>query len=169
MPRTVARSWNAFVDSIRRPDCDRSRAAQPGRADPNSLAAAPRLFREDVEHYLTWASVPDPLADGARARALAPLSLAPAAHAHPFGRDRSGCGRDPAGSAHLVSDPCRTRNLPRATAPSLAGGRRQAVGLHPWRRRHLDRDRFGMGKGVRRMQLQPSRLCGASWGHCRPA
>jgi integrase len=35
----------------------------------------PASFREDVEAYLTWASVPDPLDDGARARALAPLSL----------------------------------------------------------------------------------------------
>ena len=45
-------------------------------ADPNSLAMQlPASFREDVERYLTWASVPDPLAEGARARALAPLSL----------------------------------------------------------------------------------------------
>ena len=35
----------------------------------------PSSFREDVKQYLTWASVPDPLAEGARARALAPLSL----------------------------------------------------------------------------------------------
>jgi hypothetical protein len=35
----------------------------------------PVSFREDTERYLDWASVPDPLAEGARARALAPLSL----------------------------------------------------------------------------------------------
>jgi integrase len=35
----------------------------------------PALFQEDVERYLTWASVPDPLAEGARVRALRPLSL----------------------------------------------------------------------------------------------
>ena len=31
-------------------------------------------------------------------------SARPATHAYPFGRDRSGCGWDPARSAHLVSD-----------------------------------------------------------------
>jgi len=35
----------------------------------------PASFRDDAERYLTWASVPDLLADEARARALAPLSL----------------------------------------------------------------------------------------------
>src|SRR5262249_23686566 len=32
-------------------------------------------FRADTEEYLAWAGVPDPLAEGARPRALAPLSL----------------------------------------------------------------------------------------------
>jgi hypothetical protein len=32
-------------------------------------------FREDVERFVTWASCPDPLQEGARAKALAPQSL----------------------------------------------------------------------------------------------
>jgi integrase len=35
----------------------------------------PASFREDVEKYLVWCSVPDPLDDKARARALAPETL----------------------------------------------------------------------------------------------
>ena len=50
-------------------------AKQQACTDPDSLAAAPSLVPGGCRAYLTWAAVPDPLADGARARALAPLSL----------------------------------------------------------------------------------------------
>jgi integrase len=77
LPRTVARAWNALV---RLHEAAGLRPvtvlANNGRA-PIRIAwqRLPASFREDVERYLTWASVPDPLAEGARARALAPLSL----------------------------------------------------------------------------------------------
>ena len=76
---------------------------------------------------------------------------APAANAHPFGRECGGCGRDPRRSDHLFGEPGRTRDLPRPPAPSLARGRTQVVRLHPRCCRHADRDCLGMGEGVRRM------------------
>src|SRR4029453_6903118 len=36
------------------------------------LAQLPESFQVDVERYLTWCAVPDPLDENARARALAP-------------------------------------------------------------------------------------------------
>ena len=76
LPRTVARAWNALAGLHRatglRPVPVPPSKAVRTRIPWQRLAAS---FREDVKRYLTWASVPDPLAEGARARALAPLSL----------------------------------------------------------------------------------------------
>ena len=76
LPRTVARSWNAFVE-LHHAAGLRPVPVPPSRAVRTRIPwqRLPASFCEDVEQYLTWASVPDPLADGARARALAPLSL----------------------------------------------------------------------------------------------
>src|SRR5262249_31394173 len=74
--RTVTKAWNALEAMHQtgglRPVAVPTNRAAPGRIPWQDLPAS---FRDDVERYLTWASVPDPLAEGARARALAPLSL----------------------------------------------------------------------------------------------
>ena len=74
--RSVAIAWNALVD------LHAGAGLEPVAVPPSAFVPTrirwdvlPRSFREDVERYLTWASAPDPLAEGARARALAPLSL----------------------------------------------------------------------------------------------
>jgi integrase len=74
--RIVAKAWNALVEmhqgaGLRLVTVPSNRPA-PTRIPWRQL---PSSFQEDVERYLHWASVPDPLAEGARARALAPLSL----------------------------------------------------------------------------------------------
>jgi integrase len=74
--RIVAKAWNALVElhdaAGLEPVAVPSNKPSPTRIPWRQLPAS---FQEDVERYLTWASVPDPLAEGARARALAPLSL----------------------------------------------------------------------------------------------
>jgi len=76
LARTVATAWNALVrlhgGAGLRPVKVPSNKPAPTRIPWRQLPAS---FRGDVENYVAWASVPDPLADGARARALAPLSL----------------------------------------------------------------------------------------------
>jgi integrase len=76
LPRTVATAWNALValnDGVGlRP------VAVPANGRVASRIAWRQLqpsFQEDAERYLTWASVPDPFAEGARLRALSALSL----------------------------------------------------------------------------------------------
>lgn len=74
--RTVAMAWNALVrvhkdaglPTVAVPPSRFVRTRVPWQQLPGS-------FQDDVKRYLTWASVPDPLAENARARALAPLSL----------------------------------------------------------------------------------------------
>jgi integrase len=74
--RIVAKAWNALVQLHQgaglRLVTVPSNKPSPTRIPWHQLPAS---FHEDVERYLTWASVPDPLAEGARARGLAPLSL----------------------------------------------------------------------------------------------
>jgi integrase len=76
LPRRVARAWNALVTlndgSGLRP------VAVPANGRVAIRIAWRQLqpsFQDDVERYLTWASVPDPLAEGARPRPLSALSL----------------------------------------------------------------------------------------------
>jgi integrase len=74
--RTVARCWNSLA---RR---QQTAGLRPVTV-PTSWTAStgipwrqlPAAFREDVEEYLVWAAVPDPLAEGAREKALAPSTL----------------------------------------------------------------------------------------------
>jgi len=74
--RTVTTAWNALA-AMHQTAGLRLVAVPTNRAAPTRIPwqELPASFRDDVERYLTWASVPDPLAEGARARALAPLSL----------------------------------------------------------------------------------------------
>lgn len=71
----VRRAWNALV-------AQHPTALRPVEAKPNSRvlkripwSQLPASFREDVGLYINWASMPDPLAEEARARALSPRTL----------------------------------------------------------------------------------------------
>src|ERR1700730_16341255 len=74
--RSVAKAWNRLAtlsadQALRRVQVPSNRPAStrvPWLELPTSL-------RDEVEKYLVWCSVPDPLDDEARARALAPVSL----------------------------------------------------------------------------------------------
>jgi integrase len=74
--RSVAKSWNKLAalsadQALRRVQVPSNRPAStrvPWLELPASL-------RDEVEKYLVWCSVPDPLDDEARARALAPVSV----------------------------------------------------------------------------------------------
>jgi integrase len=76
MPGTIARTWNALV-------AVREGAGLRFVSVPSITPALTRIaweqlaasFREDVERLLSWASCPDPLQEGARAKALAPRTL----------------------------------------------------------------------------------------------
>ena len=74
--RMVAKAWNALVEMPQGAGL-RLVTVPTNRPAPTRIPwrQVPSSFQEDVKQYLTWASVPDPLAEGARARALAPLSL----------------------------------------------------------------------------------------------
>jgi integrase len=74
--RRVAVEWNrlAALEADRR-----LRVVQvpSGKPAPTRVAweDLPASFRDEVHRHLSWASVPDPLDEGARARALAPRTL----------------------------------------------------------------------------------------------
>jgi integrase len=73
---TVVRSWNALRKIVSQegllPLEVRRRPIGPPRFPWDQL---PKSFRVDVERYLEWASMPDPLDDAARTRALAPRTV----------------------------------------------------------------------------------------------
>ncbi len=74
--RSVATVWNTLVRML--PDAGLQTVAVPtSRLAPTRVdwAQLPELFRADVERYLAWCAVPDPLDQDARARALAPRTL----------------------------------------------------------------------------------------------
>ena len=74
--RGVTNSWNGLVRL--RPDENLklvefpTNKAEPGRVPWQDLPAS---FRTDVDQYLIWGAVPDPLDEEARARALEPRTL----------------------------------------------------------------------------------------------
>jgi integrase len=72
----VAKRWNELVASSRvsglRPVTVEGSGRVLKRIPWQSL---PATFRDDVERYTQWASMPEPLAEGARVRALSPRSL----------------------------------------------------------------------------------------------
>lgn len=74
--RGVAKAWNRLAalsadQALRRVQVPSNRPAST-RVPWLELSAS---FRDEVEKYLVWCSVPDPLDDEARARALAPVSV----------------------------------------------------------------------------------------------
>ena len=75
LPGTVARAWNAVV-GLHAASGLHSIAVPTNRREPfqSSQQQLPASFRDDVERYLTWTSVPDLLAEGARPRPLSDLS-----------------------------------------------------------------------------------------------
>jgi integrase len=74
MAGTVARAWNTVVRL--HPASGLHPVALPTeKREPIRIwQQLPASFQNDVARYLTWASVPDPLAEGARQRALSALS-----------------------------------------------------------------------------------------------
>ncbi|PWT86820.1 MAG: hypothetical protein C5B58_00775 [Acidobacteria bacterium] len=73
---TVARAWNALVRL--HPDAGLRLVSEPTK----KIAPMQALWKElppslpnELDQYLIWAAVPDPLAQEARAKALSPLSL----------------------------------------------------------------------------------------------
>ena len=75
-PRTIARTWNA-LEAVQKNGGLRRVAVPSTRPAPTRIPwpQLPSSFREDLEHFLAWASCPDPLDEGARAKALAPQTL----------------------------------------------------------------------------------------------
>jgi integrase len=73
LQRKVALSWNALVKLAHSAALNAvsvpSFKPAPSRVDWEML---PATFRQELEDYLAWCAMPDPLDDGARARALAP-------------------------------------------------------------------------------------------------
>jgi integrase len=74
--RSVATTWNRLVGSPAREGLRRVQVVS-NRPASNRVAwnDLPVSFRREVEDYILWCSVPDPLDDHARARALAPETL----------------------------------------------------------------------------------------------
>ena len=74
--RSVARCWNCLT---RRQRTGGLRPVTVPTYPPASTGIPwrqlPAAFRKDVEEYLVWAAVPDPLAEGARGKALALSTL----------------------------------------------------------------------------------------------
>lgn len=74
--RYVAKRWNRLVAA--HPTLELKRVTFEGSGRNLKRVAWQRLpasFRDDTERYLGWASMPDPLAEAARARALSPRTL----------------------------------------------------------------------------------------------
>jgi integrase len=72
----VSKRWNELVASS--PACGLRPVSLAGNGRVLKRIpwqALPGTFRDDLERYLEWASMPDPLADGARARALSHQTL----------------------------------------------------------------------------------------------
>jgi integrase len=72
----VAKRWNELVAS--NPGCELRSVSLEGKERKLKRMpwqSLPASFRDDVERYARWASMPDPLAEGARARALSPRTL----------------------------------------------------------------------------------------------
>jgi integrase len=74
--RSVAKAWNRLVTLSA--DQNLRRVRVPSNRTVSTRVPwleLPASFREEVETYLVWCSVPDPLDDKARARALAPETV----------------------------------------------------------------------------------------------
>jgi integrase len=76
LPRKLARTWNAAVD-LQQGSGLRRVAVPAKRRVLNHVPwqSLPPSLRQDIDAHISWAAVPDPLANGTRKRALAPRSL----------------------------------------------------------------------------------------------
>ena len=102
----VSKSWNELAASKPALGLQSVKLGGNGRVLKRiPWQSLPGSFRADAERYSLWASVPDPLDEGARARALQTAHLASAAAAPSFGRQRRRgrwhCHR----AAHLARPP----------------------------------------------------------------
>jgi integrase len=76
MPRMVAKAWNALLARHRASGLRSVTVPAGGRLLRRvPWPQLPAAFRDDADQYLAWASVPDPLAEGARSRALGAQTL----------------------------------------------------------------------------------------------
>jgi hypothetical protein len=74
--RSVAKAWNRLATL--RADGGLRRVEIPSNGPASTRVSwleLPASFRDEVETYLVWCSVPDPLDDKARGRALAPETM----------------------------------------------------------------------------------------------
>jgi len=72
--RSVAINWNKLVDA----STNLKHVQVPSHRPPSRRISRDKLpapFRKDVEKYLVWCRVPDPLEEAARARALEPATV----------------------------------------------------------------------------------------------
>ncbi len=74
----VVRAWNALAKTV--PNAQLQAIPVRRRRNKNSpprfpWMELPESFRQDVDQYQEWASVPDPLDDNARSKALAPRTV----------------------------------------------------------------------------------------------
>ena len=109
----------------------------------------------DVERYLAWAAVPDPLAEGARARALAPRTLHLRRTQIHSAVTRGGCGRDPVDQLTSLASLVEPETFRALLRHRWREDGSHALRLHPRRRRHAGRDRCGMGEGARGYHRHP--------------
>jgi hypothetical protein len=72
----IVRSWNAFAKILPNAQLQPIPVRKRGDSPPRSpWSELPDTFRKDVDEYLDWASVPDPLDENARSKALAPRTV----------------------------------------------------------------------------------------------
>ena len=159
----VRRAWNALV-------AQHPTRLRPVTAKPNQRALKripwdqfPASLRQDVERYLYWAAVPDPLDDAARARALSQQTLQlQRQHIHSAASAAVEAGiviEQLTSLASLVE----TEFIPRHSAPSPQTGWRQAHRLHPRRRHNADCHCLGMGEGISANRGWPEGLAEQTW------
>jgi hypothetical protein len=99
----LANTWNILVGL--RPELG-AVMAPVARSSPTrfALEELPASFRDDVDRHLAWAAVPDPLDEGARARALAPKTRhLRRDHVHSADTAAVAAGIDPAGLTSLAN------------------------------------------------------------------
>lgn len=122
--RSVAKAWNRLVTLSAADHILRRVQVPSNRAVSTRVpwVELPASFREEVERYLVWCSVPDPLDDKARARALAPETLR-------LRRDHIHLAASAAGAAGIAAE--RLTSLSQLVEPETF----RAVLRHLWTKR----------------------------------
>jgi integrase len=76
LARTVAKRWNKLATLSPNAGLNTVAVPAPGKvSDRLAWSEIPASFREEVEDYLMWCRVPDPLADDARGKKLEPTTV----------------------------------------------------------------------------------------------